>query len=114
MPAGPKSATRWQQRLSEAELPFPAPPQRPFLFFFFSLFSKVLGLRHVACGILVLDQRSNLCPPAVEVWSLNYWTAREVPLLAPYPKSSKTLYKKVSKQQDFRKKRNGRGGAKAG
>ena len=107
-PSRPPDGSRGYRRRSCPSLPLPNGP------FFFFPFSKVLGLRHVACGILVLDQSSNLCPPAVEVWSLNYWTAREVPLLAPYPKSSNTLDKKVSKQQDFRKKRNGRGGAKAG
>ena len=26
------------------------------------------------------DQGLNPCPPAVETWSLNYWTTKEVPL----------------------------------
>ena len=32
-------------------------------------------------GFLFPDQRLNPCPPAVEVWSLNHWTARELPPL---------------------------------
>ena len=35
----------------------------------------------LACGILVPDQESNLCPPAVEVQNPNRWTTREVPFL---------------------------------
>ena len=42
------------------------------IFFFF-------GPRYVACGILVLQPEIEPVPPAVEVWSLNHWTAREVP-----------------------------------
>ena len=33
----------------------------------------------MACRILVPDQSSNPCTPAVEAQSLNHWTAREVP-----------------------------------
>ena len=33
----------------------------------------------MACGILVPLPGIELTPPAVEVWSLNHWTAREVP-----------------------------------
>ena len=40
-----------------------------FMFFFFFWLCRAFP-----------DQGSNLCPPAVEVWSLNHWTAREVPL----------------------------------
>ena len=38
-------------------------------------------LCHPACGILVLWPGIEPMPPAMEVWSLNHWTAREVPLL---------------------------------
>ena len=48
-----------------------------FLFFFFFLF----WLCHVACGILVPWPETEPVPPAVEVHSLNHWTAREFPLL---------------------------------
>ena len=34
---------------------------------------------HVACGILVPRPGIEPRPPAVEAWSLNHWTAREVP-----------------------------------
>ena len=36
--------------------------------------------RHAACSILVPQPGMEPVPPAVEVWSLNHWTAREVPL----------------------------------
>ena len=32
-----------------------------------------------ACGILVPRPGIELVPPAVEAWSANHWTAREVP-----------------------------------
>ena len=32
-----------------------------------------------ACGILVTQPGIEHVPPAVEVWSLNHWIAREVP-----------------------------------
>ncbi|KAM9109623.1 uncharacterized protein AAG666_022984 isoform 1-T1 [Megaptera novaeangliae] len=35
--------------------------------------------RHAACGISVPRRGIEPAPPAVELWSLNYWTAREVP-----------------------------------
>ena len=35
---------------------------------------------HVACGILVPRPGMEPIPPAVEVRSLNHWTAREVPV----------------------------------
>ena len=34
---------------------------------------------HAACGILVLRPGIESMPPAVGVWSLNHWTAKEVP-----------------------------------
>ena len=43
------------------------------LFLFFG------GTCDAVCGILVLHQGSNRCPPALEAWSLNHWAAREVP-----------------------------------
>ena len=33
----------------------------------------------MACGILVPQSGIESGPPAVEVWSLNHWTAREAP-----------------------------------
>ena len=44
-----------------------------FCFFF------VFWLCHTACGILFLWPGIELVPPTLEVWSLNHWTAREVP-----------------------------------
>lgn len=40
---------------------------------------KTFWLYHVACRILVLEAGIEPVPPAVVVWSLNSWTAREVP-----------------------------------
>ena len=34
---------------------------------------------HVACGILVTQPGIELRPPALKVWSLNCWTAKEIP-----------------------------------
>ena len=45
---------------------------RTFLFLFF-------WLHHVACGILVPQPGIEPMPPALEEWSLNHWTAQEVP-----------------------------------
>ena len=33
----------------------------------------------MACGILVSQPGIKPVPPALEAWSLNHWTAREVP-----------------------------------
>ena len=35
--------------------------------------------RRAACGILVPQLGIKPVPPRVEVWSLNHWTAKEVP-----------------------------------
>ena len=43
------------------------------------ILSVELGVR-VAYGILVPQPGFKLIPPAVEVWSLNHWTTREVPV----------------------------------
>ena len=55
---------------------------------FFSLFLPFLGTFHVclffiffgptACGILAPQPRIEPMPPALEVWSINHWTPREV------------------------------------
>ena len=45
-----------------------------FLFFKFYLF-----FGYTACGILVPQPGIKAMPPALEVWSLNHWTTREVP-----------------------------------
>ena len=37
---------------------------------------------HPACGILVPQPEIEPVPPAVEAWSLNHWTTREVPASA--------------------------------
>ena len=53
------------------------PPQ------FYFIFSILLFLWpcHIACGILVPQPGMETVPPVLEVWSLNCWGARKVPLL---------------------------------
>ena len=46
----------------------------------------------VACGILVPWPRIEPVPPALEVWSLNHWTAREVPEVTLYPPSPLSIW----------------------
>ena len=50
-----------------------------FSAFFFLFYHFLGGLHHTACRILVSQPGIEPVPPAVEVWSLNHWTAREVP-----------------------------------
>ena len=38
----------------------------------------LFGLITLHVGSQILDQGLNLCPPAVEVQSLNHWTIREI------------------------------------
>ena len=49
-----------------------------FSFFFLSFFF-FFWLHRAACGILDPQPRIEPVPPAVEEWSLNHWTTREVP-----------------------------------
>ena len=44
-----------------------------------NIYTYFFWLRPVACGILVPQPGTEPMPPAVEAWSLNHWTAREVP-----------------------------------
>ena len=58
-----------------------------FLLFFFFLLAGFLSFIYfiffwpcpTACGILVPPPGIEPAPPALEAWSLNHWTAREVP-----------------------------------
>ena len=51
------------------------------------IFSFILAWLHcAACGILVPPPRIEPMPPVLEAWSLNHWTAREVPLSLKYNK----------------------------
>ena len=54
-----------------------------FQIFYLSLacfcFCFCFGLLHIACGTLVSWQGIKPTAPTAEVWSLNHWTAREVP-----------------------------------
>ena len=51
------------------------------LFFLIEKFFFVGGrLCHEVCGILVPRSGIELAPPALEAWSLNHWTTREVPV----------------------------------
>ena len=57
-------------------------PKITGVFFFFCI--KAIYLLFwwwycLACRILVPQPGTKSAPPAVEVWSLNHWTAREVP-----------------------------------
>ena len=45
---------------------------------------KNLWPRLTACGVLVPQPGMEPTPPAVEAWSLNPWTAREVPQLSHF------------------------------
>ena len=58
---------------------------RDFTFFLCALNKKYVhfffpSVCHMACGILVLQPGVKPMPPAVEAWSFNPWTAREVPV----------------------------------
>ena len=50
-----------------------------YLFIYF-----IMGLHHVACGILVPQPGIKPAPPALEVGSLNHWTTREVLVYCPF------------------------------
>ena len=57
---------------------------RDFTFFLCALNKKYVhfffpSVCHMACGILVLQPGVKPMPPAVEAWSVNPWTTREVP-----------------------------------
>ena len=47
---------------------------------------------HLTCGILVLQPRIKLLPLALEVWSLNHWTTREVLLLFSFSLTPFNMY----------------------
>ena len=47
-------------------------------FFFFKFYFIYLFFGYTACGILVPQPGIEAMPPALEVWSLNHWTTREV------------------------------------
>ena len=50
--------------------------------FFKNLFIYIFSWPcHAACGILVPQPGNEPAPPALEAWSLNHWTAGQVPLL---------------------------------
>ena len=50
-----------------------------YIFFSFLVFGHATWHVESAWGILVLGPGIKPVPPAVEAWSLNHWTAREVP-----------------------------------
>ena len=52
---------------------------RPFyLYIFYYYYFGLLCAWHVACGILVPQPGIEPVFPAVEAWSLNHWTVREI------------------------------------
>ena len=55
-------------------------PTLYFTFLIFKFFNYFFWPCHVACGILVSQPGVEPMPPAVEVQSLNHWTAREGPV----------------------------------
>ena len=64
-----KSHTNWEERNKNIFI------CRRHIFLNFLLFCSC----HVACGILVPQPGIELGPPALKVWSLNCWTAKEIP-----------------------------------
>ena len=52
---------------------------------------------YIFCGILVPHPRIKLVPPALETWSLNYWTASEV--LTVYLKHCKSTILKLKRKK---------------
>ena len=50
-----------------------------FIFIYLFIYLFIYWPRRVACGILVPQPVIEPVPPVVEVQSLNYWAAREVP-----------------------------------
>ena len=60
-------------------------PSSYSFFFFFQLCQE-------ACGILAPPQGVEPVPPAVEVWSLNHWTAREFPHVHTLTSHEKVLF----------------------
>ena len=62
-----------------------------FFFFFF-------WLRYAACGILVPRPGIEPMAPAVEAWTLNHWTAKEVPSLPTFSLTSfQTVFHTVTR-----------------
>ena len=49
------------------------------MFWLFFFFSGEEGPLHVACETLVSRPGIKPVTPALEAWSLNHWTSREVP-----------------------------------
>ena len=52
------------------------------LFKFFKKFTFIFQLHYAACGILAHQRGIKPMPPALEAWSLNHRTIREVPYTA--------------------------------
>ena len=52
------------------------------MLYFLAIIYIYFRLQHAACGILVPQLGIELMPPAVEVWTLNHCTPREVYHLA--------------------------------
>ena len=67
----------WASRPIQMETTVGEGRQGLFFFFFSQLCDEV-------CGVLVSQLGMELVPPAVEAWSPNHWTTREVPTLMFY------------------------------
>ena len=62
------------------------------MFWLFFFFSGEEGPLHVACETLVSRPGIKPVTPALEAWSLNHWTSREVPHAPPYSLSMYTVH----------------------
>ena len=66
----------------------------PIMFFVLSLSVSLFWLHHTACGILIPWPGIEPGPLAVNAWSPNHWTTRELPsimfFLNPWPSSQTT------------------------
>ena len=61
-----------------------------YFIYYFILFYVLIWPYHAAFGILAPRPGMEPEPPAVEVWSLNHWTTREIPAFYPFLLSAVT------------------------
>ena len=68
----------WSLRVLNSSCPIISPCDFGQVFIYFIYYFSIV-LCHMACGILVPWAGIEPMTPALEVWSLNHWTTREVP-----------------------------------